>query len=121
MFHEDCREEHGGEFLDAVESAFNSTRIRLYGVTRPDPNFSLLLSLAKYAHRSRRPTETMAQGYASGGYTLKEIAAYYEMYYCTANQAVTGIENHRVPRCGITRPDPIFTTFNSFLMSMVRC
>ena len=51
--------------------------------------------LADYACRTRRPAEAMAQAFASGGYTFKEIAAYFGVHYSTVSRAVQKAEQRR--------------------------
>jgi len=52
-------------------------------------------SLASYGQGYRRPTEAMAHAFASGGYTLKEIASYFGVHYSTVSRAVKQAERQR--------------------------
>jgi len=45
-------------------------------------------SLARYAKQTGTPSEAMAHAFASGGYTLKEIADYFGVHYSTVSRAV---------------------------------
>jgi REP element-mobilizing transposase RayT len=45
-------------------------------------------SLASYAIRHRSATDAMAAAYASGGYTLKEIANHFGVHYSTVSRTV---------------------------------
>jgi len=45
-------------------------------------------SLARYAKQNGTASEAMAHAFASGGYTLKEIADYFGVHYSTVSRAV---------------------------------
>jgi transposase len=47
----------------------------------------MALTLEEYASRWPRD-EAMARAYLSGAYTMREIAAYYQVHYMTVSRAV---------------------------------
>lgn len=51
--------------------------------SRPPP-----MSLEHYARRAADPKQAMRRAYASGGYTLAEIAAHFGVHYSTVSRAV---------------------------------
>lgn len=60
--------------------------------------------LEEYLRRYRTPEQTMARAYLDGGYTQREIAAFFDVHYSTVSRAVRAFEKMQEALAAVCRP-----------------